>query len=249
MKGKVNKMETKGRIHSIETCGTVDGPGIRVVLFLQGCHLRCKYCHNPDTWNMCNGKEITVKEAVEEILKYEPYMRKSGGGVTVSGGEPLLQAEFLEKLFKELKKYNINIALDTSGNINIEKVKKTIKYVDIFLLDIKSMNEAGHLELTGAKLKPVLEFLNYIQTLNKKIWLRHVLIPGLTGSTEELIKIRELKEKYNCVEKIEILPFHKMGEYKWKEMGYNYTLSEAREPTKEEVINAMNIVNIKNKNV
>ncbi len=237
-------MEKKGRIHSIETCGTVDGPGIRVILFLQGCHLRCKYCHNPDTWNPCGGIEITAEEAAKEIFKYEPYMRKSGGGVTISGGEPLLQFEFLYSLFIKLKKRGIHIALDTSGNMNISKIKDILEYVDLIILDIKSTDIEKHIELTGAKLEPVMDFLDYIDKKNKKTWIRHVFIPGITGGNEELIKIRDLKEKYKCVEKIEILPFHKMGEYKWKELGYEYKLKETREPTEKEIEEAKKILGI-----
>jgi len=235
-------LETVGRIHSFETCGTVDGPGIRVVIFMQGCYLRCKYCHNPDTWNMNNGNIYTVEETLSEILKYEVFMKKSGGGVTISGGEPLLQAKFLEKLFIELKKKNINIAIDTSGNIDYNRVKDTIQYVDLFLLDIKSMYSENHFELTKAKLELTLKFLENIDKLNKVIWLRHVFIPGITGSEDELIRIKNLKKNYKSITKIEILPFHKIGEYKWEEMGYEYTLKEQREPTAKEIKIANEII-------
>lgn len=228
-------MDILGKIHSVETCGTLDGPGIRYVIFFQGCPLRCQYCHNPDTWKAGDGKKVTIDELVEDILKYKSFMKFSGGGMTASGGEPLIQHEFLEKLLKKCKEEGIHTALDTSGCINLSTVKKVIEYTDLVLLDIKAFNEKSYKELTGASITPTLEFARYLSEINKPMWIRYVLVPGLTDNLNEIEELAVFLGKLKNIEKVEILPFHKMGEYKWEELGYEYKLKET-EPPDESII-------------
>lgn len=223
-------METIGRIHSLESFGTVDGPGIRFVVFLQGCPLRCKYCHNPDTWDVRGGTAYTPEELIGEILKYKSYMDYSGGGVTFTGGEPLLQAEFLLEVCRLLKPHGISIAIDTSGYIWNDAVKELLEYVDLVLLDIKNYDPIVYEEVTGVKLDPTLKLLDYLREHHIAVWIRYVLVPGLTDNLGSVEKLSEHLDQYPNVAKIELLAFHKMGEYKWKELGLNYTLSNTKEP-------------------
>lgn len=223
-------MDTIGRIHSLESFGTVDGPGIRFVVFLQGCPLRCKFCHNPDTWEVNRGKSYTPGELIEEILKYKSYMDFSGGGVTFTGGEPLLQAQFLLEVCRLLKPHGISVALDTSGYIWNDAVKELLEYVDLVLLDIKNYDPIVYREVTGVKLDPTLKLLDYLRDHDIKVWVRYVLVPGLTDNLGSVKKLSEHLDHYPNVAKIELLAFHKMGEYKWKELGLNYSLSDTKEP-------------------
>jgi pyruvate formate lyase activating enzyme len=222
-----------GRIHSIETCGTVDGPGIRFVLFLQGCPLRCKFCHNPDTWNVNAGKEMTVDHVVTEILKYKSYMNFSGGGLTVTGGEPLLQIPFLTELLKRCKENGVHTALDTSGAIFNDAVKKLLDYVDLVLLDIKNFDPTVYKELTSVNLDPTLDFLTYLNEQSIDTWLRYVLVPTWTDNFASVESLSLYLSHYGNIKQIEILPFHKMGEYKWKELNLTYELSDVNEPSKD----------------
>jgi pyruvate formate lyase activating enzyme len=222
---------TIGKIHSIETCGTVDGPGIRFVAFLQGCPLRCQYCHNPDTWDSKKGTEYTPDELVKEIIKYKSYMKFSGGGTTFTGGEPLLQADFVKEAFELCKMNDISTALDTSGFIFNDKVKEVLEYTDIVLLDIKNYDSAVYKTITGVALDNTLTFLDYIREKNIKTWVRYVLVPGLTDNIESITKLANHLKEYPNVSRIELLPFHKMGEYKWEELGYTYALKETKEPS------------------
>lgn len=226
-------MSITGKIHSIETCGTLDGPGIRYVIFFQGCPLRCQYCHNPDTWKFDEGKEVTVDELMEEILKYKSFMKFSGGGITVSGGEPLMQCAFLEELFKRCNEEGIHTAVDTSGYIKIDNAKKVMEYTDLVLLDIKSFDAHKFKKVTGASIDPTLEFADYLSNINKPMWIRYVLVPGLTDDSHEIEELAKFLSTLRSVERIEILPFHKMGEYKWENMGYEYKLRDTKPPTKE----------------
>ena len=245
----------KGLVHSFETFGTVDGPGIRFVLFLKGCPLRCKYCHNPDTWTMDGAKEHEVSDIVNRVLKYKGYYGDKGG-ITVSGGEPLVQIDFVIELFKELKKHNINTAVDTSGFMynpdNEESVKKHIelnKYTDLFLLDIKHIDKEGHLELTGVKNDNTLAFAKFLSDNNKDMWIRHVIVPGYTLNDEYLIKLKSFIDTLNNVQKIDILPYHTMGEVKYNNLGLEYPLKGVRTPSKEEIINVKKLLGvIKNDN-
>ncbi|KSV58863.1 hypothetical protein ASU35_11225 [Acetivibrio ethanolgignens] len=233
MKETKNMSELTGRIHSFESCGTVDGPGIRFVVFLQGCPLRCQYCHNADTWNPEEGRTYTVEELLTEIVKYKSYMRFSGGGVTLTGGEPLMQAEFVKEVFKACKEQEIHTALDTSGFLFHEKTREALTVTDLVLLDIKNFDPERYHEVTGAALEPTLQFLNYTREKNIPVWVRYVLVPSLTDNLEAVEAMAEYLKEYPNVERIELLPFHKMGEFKWKERNLSYQLKEVEEPTQE----------------
>lgn len=222
--------ELTGKIHSFESCGTVDGPGIRFVVFMQGCPLRCQYCHNADTWQIDEGKEYSLEELVKEIVKYKSYMRFSGGGVTLTGGEPLLQAEFVKEVFRACHKEGIHTALDTSGFLYNEKSKEVLSETDLVLLDIKNFNNERYKEVTGAELTPTLQFLDYTREKDIPVWVRYVLVPTLTDNLADIEAMAEYLKGYPNVERIELLPFHKMGEFKWEERGLDYRLKEVKEP-------------------
>ena len=239
-----------GKIHSFFAGGTVDGPGIRFVIFMKGCPLRCLYCHNPDTWTMDNSQEFDLDYVVNEALKYKGYY-KNGGGVTVSGGEPLLQIDFIINLFKRLKNDNIHTALDTSGavfDLNnkelLNKFDELIKYTDLFLLDIKHIDNNEHIKLTGKENKNILEFAKYLSDNNKKMWIRHVLVPSITLNDEYLIRLKEFIDTLNTVEKIEVLPYHTMGIVKYKNLGIPYRLDGVNPPTKDEVKHAKYLLGV-----
>lgn len=222
-----------GKVHSIETCGTVDGPGIRFVVFMQGCPLRCQFCHNPDTWNVTDGTDYSVEALYNEALKYKSYMKFSKGGITVTGGEPLLQADFLIDLFKKCKSEGIHTAIDTSGYVFNEDVKELLKWTDLVLLDVKNYDPEQYQYITGVRLDPTLEFLDYLKELGKSTWIRYVLVPGLTDDLSSIEDLSEYLSDYTNIEKIEILPFHKMGEFKWEALNIPYTLKDTPEPTEE----------------
>lgn len=226
-----------GRIHSLESFSKVDGPGIRYVVFMQGCNLRCSFCHNPDTWNVTGGIEIEADKLVEKILKAKPYMKKSGGGVTFSGGEPLLQAEFLTKVCKKLKRHNIHIAIDTAGNFDIEneKINELFNYVDLFLFDIKHIDSSEHNLLVGAKNDKILKMATYISNIWKiPMWIRIVYLPGITDKNNALYRLRKYITTLKSVKKVDILPYHEMGIYKWEKLGIKYKLKEQRVPDADE---------------
>lgn len=235
-----------GKIHSTETFGTVDGPGIRFVVFMQGCTLKCKYCHNRDTWSTKNaGTSTSVSELVKEILKYKSYIDASNGGVTVSGGEPLLQAEFVTELFKELKTLGIHTALDTAGSLPLsETIKELLKYTDLVLLDIKHINPQKAVELTGFSNKNNLDFAKYLSNINLPVWIRQVLIPGYTDDKFDLLDLKKFINSLNNVEKIELLPYHDLGKFKWIELGDSYELDNVQAPTLDEIQKAKNLLEI-----
>ena len=234
-----------GKIHSIETFGTVDGPGIRFVIFMQGCTLKCKYCHNRDTWNVKAGNPTSVQELVKEILKYKSYIDNSDGGVTVSGGEPLLQAEFVTELFKELKNLGIHTALDTSGALPIsDQIKELLKYTDLVLLDIKHINPEKCVNLTGFTNKNTLEFAKYLSNINLPVWIRQVLVPGYTDDKFDLLDLKKFIENLSNVEKVELLPYHNLGKFKWDEIGDTYELADVTPPTPEEIEKAKSLLEI-----
>ncbi len=234
-----------GKIHSIETFGTVDGPGIRFVIFMQGCTLKCKYCHNRDTWNLHSGTTRTVPELIKEILNYKSYMDNSGGGVTVSGGEPLLQAEFVTELFKELKNLGIHTALDTAGSLPIsQQIKELLKYTDLVILDIKHIDEKKAIHLTGFSNKNNLDFARYLSNLKIPVWIRQVLIPKYTDDKFDLQKLKKFIDSLENVEKVEILPYHDLGKFKWKELGDVYELENVSPPTEEDIKKAKLILEI-----
>lgn len=234
----------QGRIHSIETCGTVDGPGLRYVIFTQGCPLRCQFCHNPDTWKMSDGKTMTVEELVDDILDYLPFFQASGGGVTVSGGEPLLQCKFLVELFKELKKYGIHTTIDTSGGCfntsphYLEMLDDVLELTDLVMLDIKQIDPEKHKRLTGMTNDKILKFAEYLKEKNVPVWIRHVLVPERSDFDEDLHALRAFIDTLPNVEKIEVLPYHKLGVYKYEELGLDYPLEGIEPPTEDRVKNA-----------
>lgn len=233
------------RIHSMESFGTVDGPGIRFVLFLQGCHLKCKYCHNRDTWDINGGEEKTLEEIIEKIKNYKNYITISGGGVTVTGGEPLLQVKFLIELFKELKKENIHTCIDTSGMVNItDDIKELLQYTDLVLLDIKHIDDEKCKNLVGVSNKKELEFARYLSDNNIKMWIRQVLVPGYTDDEKDLQKLKEFIGTLKTVEKIQILKYHSMGKYKWEKLGLKYSLEGVRDATAKDEEIAKKILQI-----
>ena len=223
----------KGYLHSVETMGLLDGPGTRTIFFLQGCPLRCLYCHNPDTWDVNKGKEYTPEELMNEIIKYKSYMDYSKGGVTFTGGEPLLQTDFLLEVCRLCKDKGISVAIDTSGFIFNDKVKRLMEYTDLVLLDIKNYDPVVYKALTGVSLNPTLKFLDYLKEKNIPTWVRYVVVPNLTDNLDAVRKLSDYLDGYPNVKKIELLAFHKMGEYKWKELGLDYKLTDTKEPDKE----------------
>ncbi|HHX13153.1 MAG TPA: pyruvate formate lyase-activating protein [Clostridiales bacterium] len=235
-------MSVIGRIHSLESFGTLDGPGIRFVVFMQGCPLRCQFCHNPDTWEVNAGTEYTPEQLLKEIVKYKSYMEFSGGGVTFTGGEPLLQAEFILEVIKEIKKMGISVAVDTSGFVWNSHVQEVLEYTDIVLLDIKNFDPLVYKTVTGVNLSPTLKFLEYLRDKGINTWIRYVLVPNLTDNYDKIEELSAHLDNYPNVSKIEILGFHKMGEFKWQELGLDYQLADTVEPTKEELLRVKEIL-------
>lgn len=234
-----------GKIHSIETFGTVDGPGIRYVIFLQGCHLRCKYCHNRDTWDTTVGTQKKVSELVQDIQKYSDYIKFSKGGVTVTGGEPLLQPKFLIALFTELKKLGYHTALDTSGMFPLTpEVKQVLSLTDLVLLDIKHIDDEKCKDLVGFSNKLELEFANYLSENGIKMWIRQVIIPGFTDDENDLIRLKEFLQTLKTVEKVELNPYHTLGVYKWEDLGLEYPLKGVRQANNEDIERAKRILGI-----
>lgn len=228
------KMKVIGNIHSFESFGTQDGPGIRFVFFMQGCPLRCLYCHNPDTWNTATQmQQLSPSEAFEEVRKVKGFIKT--GGVTISGGEPLLQADFILQLFKICKQEGIHTCIDTSGFILNNKVKEVLNYTDLVLLDIKHIDPIRYKKLTSKPLEPTLKFLDYLSEIEKPTWLRYVLAPTLSDNVEDLHKWAKHAAQYKNVERVDILPFHQMGTNKWEQMGMKYELKDLPTPTQDEI--------------
>ncbi len=220
-----------GRIHSKESFGAVDGPGIRFVLFTQGCSLRCSYCHNPDTWETGGGITVNSTDIVKEIASYRNFIKN--GGVTISGGEPLLQPEFVLDIINGCKANGFHTAIDTAGNAPLAVAKPILDAVDLVLLDIKALDDALCLSLTGASNQNALAILQYCEQQKKPVWVRHVLVPGITLKPALLSDLAEYISQFSCVEAVELLPFHKMGEYKWQALSIPYTLADTPKPTKQ----------------
>ena len=238
-----------GRIHSFESFGTVDGPGIRYVVFLQGCPLRCQYCHNPDTWT-AGGKEYTVEQVVTQALRYRNYFGEKGG-VTVTGGEPLLQIDFVIELFTALKAQGVHTCVDTSGitfrptdEKTVEKFKKLLEVTDLFLLDIKHIDGEGHKALTGFSNENVLAFARFLSDNGQTMWIRHVLVPNITDDDGLLYKLKEFIDSLKTVEKVEVLPYHTLGVVKYEKLGYEYPLKDTVAPAKERTANAKRILGV-----
>lgn len=232
------------KVHSVESFGTVDGPGIRFVLFLQGCHLQCKYCHNRDTWDMNGGSYKSLDEIFDKIMRYKNYITPNGG-VTVTGGEPLLQVKFLIELFTKLKEQNIHTCIDTSGMVSLtDDVKKLLSLTDLVLLDIKHIDDEKCKDLVGKSNKLELAFAKYLSDNGIKMWIRQVLIPGYTNSETDLLKLKDFLSSLKTVEKVELLPYHDMGKFKWKNLGLDYALDNIPSASSEDVINAKKVLGI-----
>ena len=232
------------KVHSIETFGAVDGPGIRFVLFLQESHLQCKDCHNRDTWDINGGSYKSLDELFDKIIRYKNYIFPNGG-VTVTGGEPLLQAKFILELFKKLKKEGIHTCIDTSGIIALtDDIKEVLKFTDLVLLDIKHIDNEKCKELVGKSNKLELEFAKYLSDNNISIWIRQVLIPGYTDDEQDLLKLKEFISSLKTVEKVELLPYHNIGEFKWKKLGLKYPLEGVPQATDNDIARAKQILGL-----
>jgi pyruvate formate lyase activating enzyme len=225
----------KGWIHSVESLGTQDGPGIRYVVFTQGCPLRCKYCHNPDTWCMTDGQEIEVEELMSKILRCKPFISRSKGGVTISGGEPTLQIDFVLELLKRCKEEELHTALDTSGYIDKDKFESLLPYIDLVLLDIKHIDDIEHQELTGVSNQKILEILNLLEKKGKSFWVRHVVVPGINDKVEYIERLTELLAPLDNLEKVELIAYHELGVHKWETIGLDYQLKDVKPPSKEKM--------------
>ena len=219
----------KGRVHSFQSMGTVDGPGVRFAVFFQGCNLRCKCCHNPDTWSFSEGAEYSPSEIVRRAVRYREYFGDKGG-ITLSGGEPLCQAEFAFEIFRLSHEAGINTCLDTSGSVMNESVKKLLSETDRVLLDVKYTNESDYKENTGCGYSSVLEFLEYLNEKNIPTTLRQVIIPSLNDSDENIIELKKIADSHSCVDKVELLPFRKICMVKYESMGMKFPLSHIPEP-------------------
>lgn len=239
--------EIKGRIHSVESFGSADGPGVRYIVFLKGCNMRCQYCHNPDTWAKDGGELMTPEEVLKKALRYKTYWKEKGG-ITVSGGEALLQIDFVTELFRLAKEKGVNTCLDTSGNpFSLEepfksKFDELMKYTDLFMLDIKHIDDAAHRKLTGQTNQNILEMAAYLSDHGKAMWIRHVLVPGITTEEDELYRLRSFLDTFKTVERVEVLPYHTLGVFKWKELGIPYQLEGVDPPTKEQIDRAKEIL-------
>jgi len=242
--------EIFGNIHSIESCGTVDGPGIRFVIFLQGCPMRCQYCHNPDTWSVSENKKMSVDDI---FAQYEGVKEFCKGGITVTGGEPLLQTEFVTEVFKEAKKRNIHTALDTSGILytpeSSSKISELLSYTDLVLLDIKHINDDEHKKLTGHSNKNILGFAQYLSDNNIPVWIRHVVVPEITFNEKYLRELGKFLSGLRNIKALDVLPYHDMAIPKYEKLGIDYPLKGISPLTKEQAIQARDIIlsEIKNK--
>lgn len=243
-------METSpllGRVHSVETFGSVDGPGIRFLIFLKGCSMRCRYCHNPDTWDPETDDLRTADELLTQAMRYRSYWGREGG-ITVSGGEALLQIDFLTELFRKAKAKGIHTCLDTSGQPFtrrepfFSKFAELMKYTDLLLFDLKQIDDAKHRELTGRTNRNILDCARYLSDIGKPIWVRHVLVPGITDNDDDLHALRAFIDTLQNVKRVEVLPYHAMGTYKWEQLGIPYTLKDVSAPSEERVRNAEHIL-------
>lgn len=232
-----------GHIHSTESSGAADGPGVRFIVFMQGCHMRCRYCHNPDTWKMDGGDEVTADEILKRALRFKPYWGKDGG-ITISGGEPLLQIDFVIELFKKAKELGINTCIDTAGNPFTKeepffsKFEELMKYTDLLLLDLKEINPTRHKDLTGFDNSNIIEMAKYLSEINKPVWIRHVLVPEHSDFDEDLDALGDFIDTLSNVDRVEILPYHTLGKFKWENLGIPYTLESISPPSAERIENA-----------
>lgn len=239
----------EGRIHSIESFGLVDGPGVRCVVFLKGCRMRCRYCHNPDTWQMSGGTLQSAEQIYHRVLRFKPYWGE-GGGVTVSGGEPLLQIEFVTELFQKLKKDGIHTCIDTAGQPFTDdpdwmaKFEQLMAVTDLVILDLKEIDPEKHQALTKQPNANILAMVRWLSDHGKHMWIRHVLVPGLTDDEEGLRKTHEFIESLNNVDLVEILPYHTLGLAKWENLGVPYTLTGVEPPTRDQIKKAEEILEV-----
>lgn len=232
----------QGWIHSYETGSTVDGPGIRITVFMSGCLLRCQYCHNPDTWHLKDGTRIDLADAIERLARFAGPLRQMGGGLTISGGEPLVQAGFTRGLFRAAKQMGLHTALDTSGFLGDRCDDAYLELVDLVLLDIKSGDPDRYLRVTGKLLEPTLRFANRLSTLGKPAWIRFVLVPGLTDDPANVAAVGQLVARMSNVEWIELLPLHQMGAFKWSALHLDYPLENTPTPSAQQVASAMAVL-------
>ena len=228
-----------GFLHSFTTGSTVDGPGVRVVVWTTGCMWRCLYCHNPDTWTLTNGIPVTLTRATEELRKYREGLRVMSGGLTISGGEPLMQHRFVMKLFVAAKAMGVHTALDTNGYYGDRLTDADLEAVDLVLLDIKEWDEERHRALTGMEAGPTRDFARRLATRGRKVWLRFVLVPGLTDDPERIARIAGFTAELGNVERVDVLPFHQLGQYKWKRLGMDYKLDAVQPPSPDMVERAV----------
>lgn len=222
-----------GFLHSFTTGSTVDGPGVRVVAWTTGCQFRCLYCHNPDTWNLNKGIPVMLKRATEELRKYRHGLKTMGGGFTLSGGEPLMQDRFVVKLLDAARAMGIHTALDTNGSLGDRLTDEELDAIDLVLLDIKCWDPQGHQSLTGMEVGPVLDFARRLASRHRPIWLRYVLVPGMTDRTQDIAHLATFAAEMGNVKRVDILPFHQLGRFKWRELNLNYTLEGVQPPTAE----------------
>lgn len=222
-----------GLVHSVESCGTVDGPGIRFILFLSGCSLRCQYCHNPDTSFSRRGTERSAEDVLEEISRYRDFLVNAGGGVTVSGGDPLFQPEFTRAILRGCKEMGLHTCLDTSGHLGCNADEEILSLTDLVLLDIKAWNPAQYRLVTGQNLQPTLDFAERLAAIGKPVWLRYVLVPGLTDQMDDIEALARYAAGLGNIRRVDVLPFHQMGRYKWQDLGLEYPLSTTEPPTPE----------------
>ena len=238
---------TKGFVHSVESFGSVDGPGIRFLIFLQGCPMRCQFCHNPDSWKTGIGEERTADELLDQAERFRAYWGENGG-ITVSGGEALLQIDFLLELFEKAKQRGIGTCLDTSAQLFtrkspfFEKFERLMELTDTVLLDIKHIDDEEHRKLTRHSNANILDCARYLSEIDKPVWIRHVLIPGITDKDEYLVRLRDFLSTLHNIERIEVLPYHTLGVYKYEKLGIDYPLKDVQPPAAERVANANDIL-------
>ena len=239
----------EGYIHSTESFGAVDGPGVRFIIFTSGCPMRCKYCHNPDTWDMTKGEKRSTDELIKTALRYKPYWH-NGGGITVSGGEPLMQIDFLIDLFKKAKENDVHTTIDTSGQPFsddaefMQKFQELMKYTDLVMLDIKHIDDEKHKDLTLHTNKNILAMAKYLEKIQKPVWIRHVLVSTITDDDNYLAKLGEFIATLSNVEKVEVLPYHSLGIHKWEELGFDYELGDIPMPGTDRIENAKKLLGV-----
>ncbi len=234
---------TLGLIHSTESFGLVDGPGVRFVIFLQGCPMRCRFCHNPDTWEIAGGEQVSADDLLQKALRYRSYW-KDNGGITVTGGEPMVQMDFLTELFTLAKAEGVHTTLDTSGVLFtlegavFEKIQKLLAVTDLVMLDVKHIDDDAHRDLTAHSNKHILDFARYLDEIGKPVWIRHVLVPGINDKDEQLTRLSDFVASLSNVKRFEVLPYHTLGVPKWEKLGIDYSLKDVDPPSKELVDHA-----------